>query len=189
MISRVIRGRRRGWWAVTLSLLASLVLAGGAYGAFTGLPLSGQQVNDDPPTIDPNQNANLTDLTAGSLAGAARVPWAAFAQSEADGSAQIVVRAFKNGAWQTEGFPESLNVDSVGGRDGAVDRFHRGRTGPCRGSAGPSRARALGASHRSSPAGSPQQAAAGPERRSVGARRAGGQHAGTDPLAQHQHQP
>jgi hypothetical protein len=111
MISRVIRGRRRGWWAVTLSLLASLVLAGGAYGAFTGLPGSGQQVNDDPPTIDPNQNANLTDLTAGSLAGAARVPWAAFAQSEADGSAQIVVRAFKNGAWQTEGFPESLNVD------------------------------------------------------------------------------
>ncbi|MFZ0381341.1 MAG: hypothetical protein WAL38_26185, partial [Solirubrobacteraceae bacterium] len=111
MISRVIRGRRRGWWAVALSLLASLVLAGGAYGAFTGLPGSGQQVNDDPPTIDPNQNANLTDLTAGSLAGAARVPWAAFAQSEADGSAQIVVRAFKNGAWQTEGFPESLNVD------------------------------------------------------------------------------
>ena len=96
---------------MTLSLLASLVLAGGAYGAFTGLPGGGQQVNDDPPTIDPNQNANLTDLTAGSLAGAARVPWAAFAQSEADGSAQIVVRAFKNGAWQTEGFPESLNVD------------------------------------------------------------------------------
>jgi hypothetical protein len=96
---------------VALSLLASLLLAGGAYGAFTSLPGSGQQVNDDPPTIDPNQNANLTDLTAGSLAGGARVPWAAFAQSEADGSAQIVVRAFKNGAWQTEGFPESLNVD------------------------------------------------------------------------------
>jgi hypothetical protein len=111
MISRVLRGRRRGWWAVTLTLLASLVLAGGAYGAFAGLPGSGQQVNDDPPTIDPNQNANLTDLTAGSLAGGGRVPWAAFAQSEADGAAQIVVRAFKNGAWQTEGFPESLNVD------------------------------------------------------------------------------
>jgi hypothetical protein len=68
-------------------------------------------VNDDPPTIDPNQNANLSDLTAGSLAGGARVPWAAFAQSETDGSAQIVVRAFKGGAWQTEGFPVSLNVD------------------------------------------------------------------------------
>lgn len=91
--------------------LASLALAGGAYGAISGLPASGQQVNDDPPTIDPNQNANLSDLTAGSLAGGSRVPWAAFAQSEADGSAQIVVRAFKAGAWQTEGFPESLNVD------------------------------------------------------------------------------
>lgn len=44
-------------------------------------------------------------------AGVTRVPWAAFAQAEADGSAQIVVRAFKAGQWQTEGFPESLNED------------------------------------------------------------------------------
>jgi hypothetical protein len=92
-------------------MLASLALASGAYGAISGLPASGQQVNDDPPTVDPNQNANVSDLTAGSLAGGARVPWTAFAQSEADGSAQIVVRAFKAGAWQTEGFPESLNFD------------------------------------------------------------------------------
>lgn len=105
------RRTQRGRVALVAAALASLALAGGAYGAISGLPLSGQQVNDDPPTIDPNQNANLSDLTAGSLAGGARVPWAAFAQSEADGSAQIVVRAFKAGAWQTEGFPESLNVD------------------------------------------------------------------------------
>jgi hypothetical protein len=113
MRARIWTWTRRGRIALLTAALASLALAGGAYGAFNGLPSSGQQVNDDPPTIDPGQNANLSDLTAGSLAGEARVPWAAFAQSEADGSAQIVVRAFKGGAWQTEGFPASLNVDGA----------------------------------------------------------------------------
>jgi hypothetical protein len=99
--------------AAAISALA-LALAGGAYGAFLGLPSSGQQVNDDPPSIDPGQNAGLSDLTTGSLvAGNPRVPWAAFAQDDATGSRQIFVRAFKGGQWQTEGFPQSLNEDST----------------------------------------------------------------------------
>ena len=100
--------------ALGTALAAMLALAGGAWAAFIGLPLNGQQVNDDPPTIDPTQNVNVSDLTAGSLVGAARVPWAAFAQAQSGSPAvNIVVRAFKGGAWQTEGFPESLNHDST----------------------------------------------------------------------------
>ena len=110
-MSRIARWMRRGRLTLMASLLATLALTGVAYGAFVGLPSSGQQVNNDPPTIDPNQNANLSDLTAGSLAGGAHVPWAAFAQSQQNGSAQVVVRAFKAGKWQTEGFPESLSED------------------------------------------------------------------------------
>jgi hypothetical protein len=75
---------------------------------------SGRQVNNDPPAIDPGQDAGLTDLTAGSVtAGNARVPWATFSQKNADGSQQIFVRAFKGGAWHTQGFPESLNEDAA----------------------------------------------------------------------------
>jgi hypothetical protein len=96
------------------AVFCALALAGAAYGAFVGLPSSGQQVNDDPPTIDPGQSAGLSDLTSGSLvAGNPRVPWAAFAQDDASGSRQIFVRAFKGGQWQTEGFPQSLNEDST----------------------------------------------------------------------------
>jgi hypothetical protein len=93
---------------VVAVVISALGLAGGAYGAFVGLPSSGQQVNDDPPTIDPGQSAGLSDLTSGSLvAGKPRVPWAAFAQDDASGSRQIFVRAFKGGQWRTEGFPQS----------------------------------------------------------------------------------
>jgi len=95
-----------------LALIASLACAAGAYAAITGLP-PGVQINNDPPSIDPTQDAGLTDLTAGSLAGTARLPWAAFSQKNSDGSQQIFVRAFKGGAWQTEGFPESLNEDAT----------------------------------------------------------------------------
>ena len=106
--------RFRSLLALGTALAAVLALAGGAWAAFAGLPLSGQQVNDDPPTIDPTQNVNVSDLTAGSLAGTARVPWAAFAQAQSGSPAvNIVVRAFKGGAWHTEGFPESLNHDST----------------------------------------------------------------------------
>lgn len=113
-MSRKHQIRFRSWLALGTALATLLALAGGAGAAFTGLPLNGQQVNDDPPTIDPTQNVNVSDLTAGSLVGAARVPWAAFAQAQSGSPAvNIVVRAFKGGAWQTEGFPESLNHDST----------------------------------------------------------------------------
>jgi len=112
---RLLRLTLRGRMIVVVAaVISALGLAGGAYGAFIGLPSSGQQVNDDPPTIDPGQSAGLSDLTSGSLvAGNPRVPWAAFAQDDASGSRQIFVRAFKGGQWQTEGFPQSLNEDST----------------------------------------------------------------------------
>ncbi|MBV9424611.1 MAG: hypothetical protein JOZ98_16995 [Solirubrobacterales bacterium] len=138
-MSGIGRWVRRGHLGLMAALLAMLALAGGAYGAFVGLPSSGQQVNNDPPTIDPNQNANLSDLTAGSLAGGARVPWAAFAQSEHNGSAQIVVRAFKSGQWQTQGFPVSLNEDqSQDATAPSIDFTGANRTVPWVGWAEPS---------------------------------------------------
>ena len=129
-MSRKRQIRFRSWLALGTALAVMLALAGGAWAAFAGLPLSGQQVNDDPPTIDPTQNVNVSDLTAGSLAGAARVPWAAFAQAQSGSSAvNIVVRAFKAGAWQTEGFPESLNVDA-GAAAPSIDFTGANRTVP-----------------------------------------------------------
>jgi hypothetical protein len=95
------------------AILAGLVCTAGAYAAVSGLPPGGL-VNNDLPAIDPAQDAGLTDLTAGSVtAGNSRVPWAAFSQKNSDGSQQIFVRAFRGGAWQTEGFPESLNEDAT----------------------------------------------------------------------------
>jgi hypothetical protein len=101
----VFRGR-----VVVVSAIVVLCVAGSAAAAVVGLPSNGSQVNNDPPTIDPTQNVGLSDLSAGSLiAGRALVPWATFEQAQRDGSQQIVVRAFKGRAWQTEGFPVSLN--------------------------------------------------------------------------------
>jgi hypothetical protein len=103
---RLLRVKR----LTVLAIIASLVCAAGAYASTAGLP-PGVQVNNDPPAIDPGQDAGLTDLTAGSVtAGNPRVPWATFSQ-KSGASQQIFVRAFKGGAWHTQGFPESLNVD------------------------------------------------------------------------------
>ena len=97
---------------IGFAIVASLVCAAGAYAAVVGLP-PGVQVNNDLPAIDPAQDAGLTDLTAGTVtAGNARVPWATFSQKSGT-SQQIFVRAFKGGAWQTQGFPESLNEDAT----------------------------------------------------------------------------
>ncbi len=105
---RGIRPKRVG----LIAGLAALVCTGAAYASIVGLP-PGAQVNNDPPSIDPTQNAGLVDLTAGSLvAGKPRVPWATFSQMSGS-SQQIFVRAFKGGSWQTEGFPESLNEDTT----------------------------------------------------------------------------
>jgi hypothetical protein len=112
--NRARTGWKRGRRVFLAAAIATVAAAGTAYGAFVGLPSNGTLVNNDPPTIDPAQNVNVSDLTGGSLAGGARVPWAAFAQAQAGSSAvNIVVRAFKGGVWQTEGFPESLNFDST----------------------------------------------------------------------------
>ena len=101
---------RRVRGLTVLATIASLLCAAGAYAAVGGLP-AGVQVNNDLPAIDPGQDAGLTDLTAGTVtAGNARVPWATFSQ-KSGASQQIFVRAFKAGAWQTQGLPESLNVD------------------------------------------------------------------------------
>ncbi len=106
MTRRFLRATR----LTVLAIVASLVCASGAYAAVAGLP-PGTQVNNDLPAIDPGQDAGLTDLTAGTVtAGNARVPWATFSQ-KSGASQQIFVRAFKAGAWHTQGFPESLNVD------------------------------------------------------------------------------
>ena len=51
---------------IGFAIVASLVCAAGAYAAVGGLP-PGVQVNNDPPAIDPGQDAGLTDLTAGAV--------------------------------------------------------------------------------------------------------------------------
>ncbi len=97
---------------VVVAAAAVLCAAGSAAAAVVGLPGNGAQVNNDPPTINPAQNAGLSDLSAGSLiTGKALVPWATFEQAS-NATQQIVVRAFKGGAWHTEGFPVSLNEDA-----------------------------------------------------------------------------
>ncbi len=107
-------GLRRARRIFLPAAIVALAAAGSAAGAFVQLPLGGTQVNNDLPTIDPTQNVNISDLTAGSLTGGARVPWVAFAQAQSGSSAvNIVVRSFTSGVWQTEGFPESLNHDST----------------------------------------------------------------------------
>lgn len=131
-------GFRRVRRLTVLVIVAGLVCAAGAYAGISGLPV-GTQVNNDPPAIDPGQNAGLTDLTAGTVtAGNARVPWAAFSQ-KSGASQQIFVRAFKGGAWQTQGFPESLNVDATQvAQSPAIDFTGPGRTVPWVGWAEPS---------------------------------------------------
>jgi hypothetical protein len=131
---RLLRVRR----LTVLAMIASLGCAAGAYAAVVGLP-PGVQVNNDLPAIDPGQDAGLTDLTAGTVtAGNARVPWAAFSQ-KSGASQQIFVRAFKGGAWQTQGFPESLNQDAAQVAQGpAIDFTGANRTVPWVGWAEPS---------------------------------------------------
>src|SRR2546426_12637679 len=81
-----------------------------ASAAFVSLPPNGAQVNDDPTnSIDPNQDAGLVDVAGGTVvAGSVQIPWATFEQKVGRWQ-QIFVRAFKNGAWVTEGLPASLN--------------------------------------------------------------------------------
>jgi len=90
----------------------TLALASPASAAFVSLPSSGAQVNDDPVnTIDPDEDAGLVDVAGGTVvAGNKQVPWATFEQKLGSWQ-EIFVRAFKNGAWVTQGSPASLNID------------------------------------------------------------------------------
>jgi hypothetical protein len=103
-----------------------------ARAAFLPLPASGAQVNDDPAnSIDPSQDAGVSDVAGGAVtAGKVPVPWATFEQKVADREQQIFVRAFKNGAWVTQGFPASLNVADEKAEGPSIDFAGPGRTVP-----------------------------------------------------------
>jgi hypothetical protein len=127
--------------AALIAGVAVLAGAGTAFPAFQQLP-PGAQVNDDAAagisSTDPvnlvNPDPTNADVVGGSLvAGNPRVPWAIFQQREkaAGKPDQIFVRAFKNGAWTTQGngtvnglssaapsFSGSLNFDQ--GADGEI---------------------------------------------------------------------
>jgi hypothetical protein len=97
------------------------------------LPASGTQVNDDPASaIDPGQDAGVSDVVGGALtAGKVAVPWATFEQKVAGAEQQIFVRAFKTGAWVTQGVPASLNIDPTEEAEApSIDFAGTGRTVP-----------------------------------------------------------
>ena len=123
---------RRHVRLATVATAIALVLAGTAAAAFVGLPADGSQVNNDPANgIDPNQDAGVSDVQGGTVvAGNLQVPWAAFEQKSGS-SQQIFVRAFKGGAWVTQGFPASLNIDpTVEAEAPSIDFAGAGRTVP-----------------------------------------------------------
>ena len=169
---------------IGFAIVAGLVCAAGAYAAVVGLP-PGVQVNNDLPAIDPAQDAGLTDLTAGTVtAGNARVPWATFSQKSGT-SQQIFVRAFKGGAWQTQGFPESLNEDAAQvAQAPSIDFTGANRTVPWVGWAEPSTVLEQRSDLRE-PVFAPARSGSG--WRPVDPRGPAGWEHG--PVAQHQHQP
>jgi len=111
------------------ALVAVLALAGAASAQVVQLPPNGQ-VNDDPAIgIDPNQDAGVSDVVGGALdATKPAVPWGTFEQ-KVGSSQQIFVRAFKNGAWQTQG--QSLNIQANQEAEApSIDFAGTGRTVP-----------------------------------------------------------
>ena len=109
--------------------LTTLGLAATAGASLQQLP-PGAQVNDDLAAgIDPARDAGASDVVGGSLAaGGIRVPWAAFEQ-QTSGEQQIFVRAFKNGAWKTQG--QSLNIEQNQEAEApSIDFAGTGRTVP-----------------------------------------------------------
>jgi hypothetical protein len=127
---------RRVAATAALSAVAALALSTAAFAAPIGLP-PGAQVNDDPVNnIDPHQPAGVSDVVGGSLvAGGVNVPWATFEQKTpsvtSPDSQQIFVRAFKGGAWKTQGFPASLNIDTRQEAEApSIDFAGAGRTVP-----------------------------------------------------------
>ena len=123
---------KRALYTLGLATVLAGMLASPAPAAFVSLPSTGAQVNDDAAnSIDPKQDAGLVDVAGGTVvAGNRAVPWATFEQKTGD-SQQIFVRAFKNGAWVTQGFPASLNIDpTVEAEAPSIDFAGPGRTVP-----------------------------------------------------------
>ena len=115
-----------------LAAASTLVATPPARAAFLPLPASGAQVNDDPAnSIDPSEDAGVSDVAGGAVtAGKAPVPWATFEQKVPGFEQQIFVRAFKNGAWVTQGSPASLNVADEEAEAPSIDFAGAGRTVP-----------------------------------------------------------
>lgn len=115
---------------VPAAIVFALALTATATAAIVGLPPDASQVNNDPASsIDPNQDAGVSDVAGGALtAGAPGVPWATFEQ-KLGSSQQIFVRAFRNGAWSTQG--HSLNIDPAQVAEGpSIDFAGASRTVP-----------------------------------------------------------
>jgi hypothetical protein len=135
---------------VAASFALVLAVAASAFAAFGSLPADGSQVNNDSAAgIDPardvsGEDPTNADVVGGALtAGGKAVPWGIFRQTT-PGSDQVFVRAFKGGAWVTQGngtvggkssaspaFSGSLNFDQgVDGEAPAIDFAGTGRTVP-----------------------------------------------------------
>src|SRR6266852_6002597 len=126
------RARRLRLTIAGLAAVGVLLAGPAARAAFLPLPAHGSQVNNDVATaIDPNQDAGVSDVGGGTVrVGNVQVPWATFEQKTGD-SQQIFVRAFKNGAWVTQGFPASLNIDTNQEAEApSIDFAGAGRTLP-----------------------------------------------------------
>jgi hypothetical protein len=133
---------------LTAAAAAALALSAPAH-ALVALPADGSQLNSDAAAgIDPTLPAGVVDVVGGALdATKPAVPWTVFEQTTKTGSTQrlqVFSRAFKGGAWVTEGhatvgglpgqtvrFPASLNFDqSQDGEAPAIDFAGAGRAVP-----------------------------------------------------------
>jgi len=129
----ITRLRRFPLMLAVLAAASAMTPVSPAHAAFLPLPASGAPVNDDPAnSIDPSQDAGVSDVTGGALtAGKVEVPWATFEQKVVGAEQQIFVRAFKNGAWVTQGFPASLNIAPTEEAEApSIDFAGAGRTVP-----------------------------------------------------------
>src|SRR5439155_459406 len=132
-LEAITRARNVPLMLAALTAASALLAAPAAHAAFLPLPATGAQVNDDPVnSIDPSEDAGVADVAGGTLtAGKVQVPWATFEQRVAGGGQHIFVRAFKNGAWVTQGFPASLNIDPTEEAEApSIDFAGAGRTVP-----------------------------------------------------------
>ena len=116
-----------------LAAAAVLLAAPGTRGIPAASGRAARRSTTIPPNaIDPSQDAGVSDVAGGAvMAGKVQVPWATFEQKVAGGAQQIFVRAFKNGAWVTQGSPASLNIDPTEEAEApSIDFAGAGRTVP-----------------------------------------------------------